>query len=196
MVYIAKKDGGVVHHTSLKALKAMDGIDKPDMQVSDEEFEAAGGLVRLINGKIVVGKTKAEKEEAEKQEKIAEYMGELEEIDRESGASRQVRDVSGSAGVVLDAVRVIIARFAKELNIQPPAGFGEGCENAADILALAPPVGASEKEIEDFNVLKSLLLLSHFDPSINPGLNEFAKAEFVATPIRQALAPLLKGNSE
>lgn len=63
MVYLAKKGGTVVHHTSKQALKEIDGIGKPDMEVSDEQFEAAGGLVRLIDGEIVLGKTPAEKQE-------------------------------------------------------------------------------------------------------------------------------------
>ncbi|GHV90814.1 hypothetical protein AGMMS50268_13170 [Spirochaetia bacterium] len=61
MVYLAKKDGGVVHHTSLRALKALDGIEAPDLEVSDEEFEAAGNIARLVDGEIVLGKTEAEK---------------------------------------------------------------------------------------------------------------------------------------
>ena len=35
----------------------MDGIKKPDMTITEEEFEAVGGLVRLIDGKIFLGKT-------------------------------------------------------------------------------------------------------------------------------------------
>jgi hypothetical protein len=61
MVYLAKKNGAVVHHTDLGAMKALDGIDKPDMEVTDAEFEAAGGLARIINGKIFLGKTAEEK---------------------------------------------------------------------------------------------------------------------------------------
>lgn len=92
MVYLAKKDGGVVHHTSLQALKEMDGIEKPDMQVSDEEFEAAGSLVRIIDGKIVLGKTKAEKTAEVNQKRIVEIDTELDDIDRKSG--RPARAVS------------------------------------------------------------------------------------------------------
>jgi hypothetical protein len=60
MVYLAKKNGAVVHHTDLAAMKALDGIKTPDMEISDEEFEAAGGLARLIDGEIFLGKTNAE----------------------------------------------------------------------------------------------------------------------------------------
>ena len=56
MVYLAKKDGRVVHHTNLQALKELDGIEKPDMQVSDEDFEAAGCIAHIdASGSIVLG---------------------------------------------------------------------------------------------------------------------------------------------
>jgi hypothetical protein len=92
MVYLAKKDGGVVHHTSLQALKEMDGIEAPDMELSDEDFEAAGGLARLIDGEIVLGKTEAEIAAEENRKRIAEIDSELDEIDRKSG--RPARAVS------------------------------------------------------------------------------------------------------
>ena len=50
MVYLAKKNGAVVHHTDLAAMKALGGIETPDMEITDEEFAAAGGLARLIDG--------------------------------------------------------------------------------------------------------------------------------------------------
>jgi hypothetical protein len=60
MVYLAKKNGAVVAHTDLEEMKRVDGIAKADKIISDSEFEEAGGLVRIINNKIVVGKTDAE----------------------------------------------------------------------------------------------------------------------------------------
>jgi hypothetical protein len=74
MVYIAKKkDGSAVFHTDLNAMKEIDGIDKPDMTVTEAEFEAADGLIRVINGKITLGKTKAEKQaDAERNVLLAE----------------------------------------------------------------------------------------------------------------------------
>ncbi|MDR0376675.1 MAG: hypothetical protein LBH70_02670 [Spirochaetaceae bacterium] len=65
MVYLAKKNGAVVHHTDRAAMEALDGIETPDMEIGDEEFEAAGGLVRLIDGEIFPGKTGAEKQAGE-----------------------------------------------------------------------------------------------------------------------------------
>jgi hypothetical protein len=61
MVYLAKKNGGVIHHTDLAAMQALDGVETPDMEITDEEFESAGGLVRLVDGEIVLGETVAEK---------------------------------------------------------------------------------------------------------------------------------------
>ena len=58
MVYLAKK--GVVHHTGLEVMKGIDGIDTPEMTVSEAEFEAAGGLARIINWALIFGKTEAE----------------------------------------------------------------------------------------------------------------------------------------
>ena len=65
MVYLAKKNGVVVHHTDLGAMLSLDGIMEPDMEITDAEFEAAEGLARIINGKIFLGKT-AEEKAAEK----------------------------------------------------------------------------------------------------------------------------------
>ncbi|MHB9293106.1 hypothetical protein Holit_02226 [Hollandina sp. SP2] len=59
MVYLAKKNGAVVHHTDRAAMEALDGIT-PDREITDEEFEAACGLARLIDGEIFLGKTDAE----------------------------------------------------------------------------------------------------------------------------------------
>jgi hypothetical protein len=92
MVYLAKKDGGVVHHTSLQALKDMDGIERPDMTVTDEEFEAAGSLARLIGDEIVLGQTEVEITAENNRKRIGEIDAELDAIDRKSG--RPARAVS------------------------------------------------------------------------------------------------------
>ncbi len=81
MVYLAKKGNEVVHHTSKQAMLEMDGIKKPDMEISDEEFEQAGCLARLINGQIVVGKTEDEKNAAEKADRIQFLKKQLAETD-------------------------------------------------------------------------------------------------------------------
>jgi len=96
-IYLAKKNGGVVIHTDLQAMKELDGIEKPDMTITEAEYEAAGGLARLINNKIVVGKTPAEKDEDKKQADIQTYKTALDEIDRKAGAGRAVRGLALAA---------------------------------------------------------------------------------------------------
>jgi hypothetical protein len=61
-VYLAKKNGAVVRHTDLPSMKLIDGIDTPEKTVPIAEWEAAGGLARIIDGQIVLGKTPAELE--------------------------------------------------------------------------------------------------------------------------------------
>lgn len=80
-VYLAIKGDVVIHHTDLSAMKTMDGISVPDMTITEEEFEAAGGLVRLIDGKIFLGKTDAEKASEEAIEKIRALKMQLAETD-------------------------------------------------------------------------------------------------------------------
>jgi hypothetical protein len=59
-VYLVRKDGMAVHHTGHEAMRVIDGIDAPETTVSEAEFEAAGGLARIINGELVIGRTKEE----------------------------------------------------------------------------------------------------------------------------------------
>lgn len=81
MVYLAKKGNEVIHHTSKQAMLEMDGIAKADMEISDEEFEKADGFVRLIDGKIVIGSTEAEKKAEENAERIRLLKRQLAETD-------------------------------------------------------------------------------------------------------------------
>jgi hypothetical protein len=61
MVYLWKKDGVVYRHTDLVAAVQLDGLTAaPDMEVCEADFDAAGGLARIIGGDIVLGKTEAE----------------------------------------------------------------------------------------------------------------------------------------
>jgi len=91
MVYLAKKNGVVIAHADKQAMRELDGIERPDMTVTDAEWEAAGGLARIVNHKIVLGKTNEEKAADEKQKQIGECLAELDSIDREAGAGRAVR---------------------------------------------------------------------------------------------------------
>jgi hypothetical protein len=84
-LYLAKKDGGIVVHADKQAMFDLDGIEEPDMTVTEEEFYAADGLVRIKDNIIVLGrKTAAEEAEEENRKRIAEIDAELDEIDRKS----------------------------------------------------------------------------------------------------------------
>lgn len=80
-VYLAIKGDAVIHHTDLSAMESMDGISQPDMTITEEEFYAADGLVRLIDGRIFLGKTDAEKAGEEAIERIRVLKKNLAETD-------------------------------------------------------------------------------------------------------------------
>lgn len=80
-VYLAIKGDAVIYHTDKQAMLEMDGIAEADMEISDEEFVKAGYLVRLIDGKIFLGKTDAEKAREEAIERICILKGWLAETD-------------------------------------------------------------------------------------------------------------------
>ena len=77
MVYLARKNGAVIHHTDMEAMKTMDGIGKAEMEISDEEFEAAG----IIDGKIFIGKTDEEKQRDDAEVRIRQLKAKLAETD-------------------------------------------------------------------------------------------------------------------
>lgn len=70
-----------MHHTSLSAMRQIDGIEKPDMMITEDEFEANDGLARLIDGKIFLGKTDEEKSREDAIEKIRMLKLKLSETD-------------------------------------------------------------------------------------------------------------------
>ena len=85
MIYIARKGTEAVHHTSLSAMRKLDGIEQPELTVSEAEFEAAGSLARVIDGKIVLGKTSAELAAESAAVRVREIDAELAAIDAKSG---------------------------------------------------------------------------------------------------------------
>jgi hypothetical protein len=98
MVYIAKKNGGAVHHTSLEAMKQIDGIDEPEMEADGAEFEAAGCLVRVTGGKPVLGKTEAGRDAETAERRKTEIAAELREIDAKSGRAARAAALAVPAG--------------------------------------------------------------------------------------------------
>ena len=70
MVYLfITKDGNVEHFTNLKEAQELYGLGKPDMEISEKQYDEAEGLFRVIDGKIHLGKTKDELKEEKAQEK-------------------------------------------------------------------------------------------------------------------------------
>ncbi|MDR2096552.1 MAG: hypothetical protein LBP76_13705 [Treponema sp.] len=84
MVYLAKKNGEVIHHTDMAAMMAIDGIETPDLAIPDSAFAAYGYLARVIDGEIYLGKTEAEKAEDKKLWQIAQIDEELVKINEKS----------------------------------------------------------------------------------------------------------------
>jgi hypothetical protein len=69
MVYFWKKNGQAYHRAAVtnaaatEAAKLTDGLSgQPEAEAADAEFEAGNCLARLVNGKIVIGKTDGEKQ--------------------------------------------------------------------------------------------------------------------------------------
>jgi hypothetical protein len=52
----------VISYTDPQAALEMNGIERPDMTITDQEFYDAGGIARIIDGKIFLGRTEAEKQ--------------------------------------------------------------------------------------------------------------------------------------
>jgi hypothetical protein len=55
-VYLAKKNGTVIHHTNLAAMEQLDGIVSPDKTVTVEAWENAGNVAYIdSSGEIQLG---------------------------------------------------------------------------------------------------------------------------------------------
>lgn len=82
MVYLWKKKGRVYHHTDLAAAAQIDNLTAaPDMTISEAVFEAAGGIARLVDGEIVLGKTEAELQAEENERQIIALKRKLADTD-------------------------------------------------------------------------------------------------------------------
>jgi hypothetical protein len=95
MVYLVKEDNEIKVYIGKRELPK--GVT-PGKEVTDEEYHAAGGYVRVIGGEIVVGLTPEETAESEREMRRNECVQKLAEIDREAGAGRAVRGVAFKAG--------------------------------------------------------------------------------------------------
>jgi hypothetical protein len=91
MVYLAKKNGAVVAHADQQARLEMDGVS-PEKTVSDQEWEAAEGIARIIDGAIFLGKTDAEKAKEAAGQRIVEIDYALAALDQKT--IRSSRDIA------------------------------------------------------------------------------------------------------
>jgi hypothetical protein len=73
VIYLARKGQNVVSHTSVDAMAKLDHV-QPEKTVSLKEWETAGGIARVIDGEIFIGKTPRETvKETETAQLRAEY---------------------------------------------------------------------------------------------------------------------------
>jgi hypothetical protein len=98
MVYLAKKNGSVIYHTDLQAMKDLDGISKPDKTVTVQEWEAAGSTAHIDSaGNIVLGESEdvflKKKELAELKTEETLLLKELAEKDYEVVKASEVGNV-------------------------------------------------------------------------------------------------------
>jgi hypothetical protein len=76
MVYLARKDGEVMHHTNPTLMQEWDGIE-PEMELTEEAFASYGNLARIIGGGIFLGKTDAEKAADAAKKEIEQIKAEI-----------------------------------------------------------------------------------------------------------------------
>ena len=168
MVYFVKdgNDEIQVFH-SIEAMKKA-GFKKADKTATDEEFGANGCYPpRLVGGEIILGKTGDEIAEEERQNCIAECLAQLQEIDRQAGTSRAVRD----ACIALNAIRILLGINENQIDQQ--------------IAGETDPVK-----------VKALETLKEFDIDTNKGLEKLIELEGQAEPIRDRLDTLLHPGEE
>jgi hypothetical protein len=82
-VYLWKDGNTVIRHIDLTVAAERNGFTQPpDKTITDEEFYAAGCLVRVIDGEIFLGKTEKEKADELAREEIIEIDTQFAEIER------------------------------------------------------------------------------------------------------------------
>jgi hypothetical protein len=83
-IYLWKVGDKVVHHTNKKAASQIDGLTRaPDKTITEEQYSAAEGLLRIIDGKIALGKTDQEKADEAAITRIREIDAQFIAIERE-----------------------------------------------------------------------------------------------------------------
>jgi len=172
-VYIGEKtDGTLVAHTSLEAMKELDGVKEPLTSFPIADFEAANGLVRLIDGEVVLGLTDKEQESVHRQETITLLKNKLADIDAQAGAGRAFRGVAINSGFMLTALR----------------------KAAMDFGDLTQALRKDNESLIDFDAEKNeaLKLIVSYNPSENEDLSRIIEWEKKAESVRAELRPLLE----
>jgi hypothetical protein len=98
MVYLARKNGEVIHHTNLEAMREADGIETAELTIPDSVFSAYGNMARIIDGEIFLGKTEAEKAEDKRLWKIARIDEELAVLNGKSARASAAISLAAAKG--------------------------------------------------------------------------------------------------
>jgi hypothetical protein len=81
-VYLWKKNGRIVKHLDLTEAKRLDGLGKPDLQVNEDAWKAAGETAYIHNGEIVLGPDPQEQAAKDLEDHQARTDKKLEELDK------------------------------------------------------------------------------------------------------------------
>jgi hypothetical protein len=93
--YLWNVSGNIVIHTDLGEAKRLDGLENPDLTVTEEQWDAAGGQAYLTSqGKIKLGESTAQAQARILAGRNAKIDKQLEEIDLKS--IRPARAVSAA----------------------------------------------------------------------------------------------------
>jgi len=116
MVYLATKNGDVIHRTNADTMRELDGAE-PELEVTDADYMASMEIARFINGEFYLGLTPEEEEAREGLLQIAACEAELARIDQEAMIGRPGRDllleIADRLGIEGDAVDKLRSYEAK-----------------------------------------------------------------------------------
>ena len=80
-IYLAIKNDTIVINADFEIMKATDGIEKPDLVVTEAEYVDNDCIARIENGKIVLGRTQEEKDKRAALERLPVLRMQLAETD-------------------------------------------------------------------------------------------------------------------
>lgn len=88
-MYLYKQDNEVLHFVDKEEATRLYGLGEPDMEITEEQFERADGLLRIIDGEIFIGNTDKERIEKD-QEAVREKRNRIltDVVDRMQGVLR------------------------------------------------------------------------------------------------------------